>query len=523
MTTKARTVTIKSRPLTGGRVSWFLYFRPALPNGDTLMALKQFTRPEDRPAVEAFAKPYREALQGIASEAKPETCDQWYERFAKYREKEVGAAEDDKWRWAKWISPHVGPKPIRDITPDSIEDVRDALNTAVLAYEAAGNEKGEGRLAPKTALHVWSCLTTAMKYASTRKGPRELRVREDKGNPCLGIPPPRKGASKRRHWLRPDQFTKFIVCKRVPREWREAYAIGLFLHLRPGELHELRVKDLNLAHGEVRIARAYDERTKTVTTPKTDEGIRTVTVPGTLMPLLERIATAAKPDDRVCPIVAATPEKSRAGIYREHLQTADVDEPSFYVETATHLMIDFRSVRDSGITWRFLAGHRAEVVQRESGHEHISTTLGYAKEVQDRRGRYGTPFPPLPDDLAQAPDPGSCEPGVNGERRPAEEPMICGTSCGSEVGEAGFEPATTSTQSLCTTGLCDSPGNGEPLARISRWAMTTPSPQRRDLSSRPFAISRWVLKVGKVFAAQARMSGSLRSLDAFSNSSTSSL
>ena len=29
---------------------------------------------------------------------------------------------------------------------------------------------------------------------------------------------------------------------------------------------------------------------------------------------------------------------------------------------------------------------------------------------------------------------------------------------GKGVGEAGFEPATTSTQSSCTTGLCDSPG-----------------------------------------------------------------
>jgi hypothetical protein len=32
-----------------------------------------------------------------------------------------------------------------------------------------------------------------------------------------------------------------------------------------------------------------------------------------------------------------------------------------------------------------------------------------------------------------------------------------GVSCGDFVGEAGFEPATTSTQSSCTTGLCDSP------------------------------------------------------------------
>ena len=112
-------------------------------------------------------------------------------------------------------------------------------------------------------------------------------------------------------------------------------------------------------------------------------------------------------EERVCPIVAATPEKSRAGIFREHLGKAKVDAPAFFVETPTHLMIDFRSIRDSGITWRFLAEHRAEVVQREAGHEHISTTLGYAKEVQDKRGRYGEPFPALPEDVgASDPPPG---------------------------------------------------------------------------------------------------------------------
>ena len=74
-----------------------------------------------------------------------------------------------------------------------------------------------------------------------------------------------------------------------------------------------------------------------------------------------------------------------------------------FVETEVHLWIDFRSLRDSGITWRFLAEHRAEVIQRESGHEHIGTTLGYAKEVQDRRGRYGVPFPVLPNDLVRRP------------------------------------------------------------------------------------------------------------------------
>lgn len=329
-----------------------------------------------------------------------ESCDAWYERFKKYREAEVGSVGDDASRWSKWISPHIGTKPIREVTADDIENIRDALTAAVLAYEAASNVSGEGRLAPKTAQNIWTALTTPMKYASTRKGPRELRAREGCGNPCDGIPPPRDGASKHRHWLRPYQSIKLLAWL-APRDraWAEAYAIGLYLHLRPGELHELRVRDLDLVAGEVRISRAYDKRNREVKAPKTEEGIRTVSIPTTLAPLLERIARERHAGDRVCPIVADTEEKYRAGIYRDFLQTAGVDAPEFFVETRTHLMIDFRSLRDSGITWRFLAGERAEVVQREAGHDQISTTLGYAKEVQDRRGRYGEPFPALPAEL----------------------------------------------------------------------------------------------------------------------------
>ena len=100
--------------------------------------------------------------------------------------------------------------------------------------------------------------------------------------------------------------------------------------------------------------------------------------------------------------MSATPETNRAGLFRGFLRAASVTRAELFVETETHLRIDFRSLRDTGITRRFLAEHRAEVIQRASGHEHIGTTLGYAKEVQDRRGRYGTPFPALPDDPTEA-------------------------------------------------------------------------------------------------------------------------
>jgi integrase len=346
----------------------------------------------------------REALTAGAA---GETCGAWYRRFMKFRDDEVDSVADDMHRWNKWIAPHIGPKPIREITPDHIENIRDALNVAVIAYEQAGNVGAEGRLAPHTAQNVWSALTTPFKYASTRKGPRELRVREDLGNPCLGIPPPRDGASKQRHWLRPGEIIAVVSAPSTPRPWQEAIAIGCYLHLRPGELHELRIKDLDLASVEVRITRAYDERKKVVKSPKTEEGIRTVTIPVTLMPLLERIARGGKAEDRVAPIVAATEEYFRAGLFRSFLEAAGVKRAELYVETPTHLMIDFRSLRDSGITWRFLANERAEVVQREAGHDQISTTLGYAKEVSSRGGRFGEPFPALPMELIEPPAPSS--------------------------------------------------------------------------------------------------------------------
>lgn len=345
----------------------------------------------------------REAAKRV-DPAKGETCDQWYERFMKHRRTEVGSVDDDKWRWSKWISKHIGQRPIRDVTADNIEDIRDALNVAVAAYEAAGCDAGEGRLAPKTARHIWSALTVAFKYAATRKGPRELRVREDKGDPCAGLPPPRDGASKKRHWCRPGEILAVLSCPDVPLPWREAIAIGCYLHLRPGELYDLRKKDVDLSVGEVRIARAYDEREKTVKVPKTDEGIRTVTIPPTLLPLLKRMVDEREAEDLLAPVVSGTPEKSRAGHFRDYLKTAKVERAELFEETATHLWIDFRSLRDTGITWRFLAEHRAEVVQREAGHEHISTTLGYAKEVHNRQGRYGEPFPALPKSLVE-PDP----------------------------------------------------------------------------------------------------------------------
>src|SRR5205085_610435 len=157
-------------------VSWFLYFRPALPDGTTLIAVDKYTRPEDRPLVEAFAKPYREALARGSTTSKRETCDEWYDRFIKTRMGRISTASRDHAQWLKWISPAklasgatFGATAIVDVTADDVEAVRDVLDGAVREWEAAGKTRGKG-LAYHTAANVWCILTLAMKHASTRAG-----------------------------------------------------------------------------------------------------------------------------------------------------------------------------------------------------------------------------------------------------------------------------------------------------------------------------------------------------------------
>ena len=68
------------------------------------------------------------------------------------------------------------------------------------------------------------------------------------------------------------------------------------------------------------------------------------------------------------------------------------------------MQINFRSWRDTGITWLALEGVDAAKMQRRAGHESISTTLGYVKMAEDLTRSIGQPFPPLPLALLEASD-----------------------------------------------------------------------------------------------------------------------
>jgi hypothetical protein len=97
----------------------------------------------------------------------------------------------------------------------------------------------------------------------------------------------------------------------------------------------------------------------------------------------------------VAPLLGKVADNKRAALLREHLKLARVDRLRLLEDTDTTMRINFRSLRDSGITWEALAGTPIDRIQSRAGHEHIATTLGYVKAVEDLKGKFGTPFGPL--------------------------------------------------------------------------------------------------------------------------------
>ena len=320
-----------------------------------------------------------------------ETCWKYRERLDVHR-KELGrrGGDDDANTWKVWLADRLGHLPIAKVTRDDVEGVRDALDEAIALHKRTEGKEGVG---PKRARNVWTVVTTTFKAAMQAKR-RDLRVRED--NPCLGVLPPERGDSRRRAFVYPVEVTRLLECRDVPLEWREAYALACYLYLRPGELRALMVGDVDLDASLVHVTKAYDEREGETKAPKTRNGVRDVPIHPNLLPLLRRLCTGREDAAPLLPILSSWCENQRAMKTREHLALAKVTRKRLTENTATTMGVNFRSWRDTGVTWLALAGLDVAKMQRRAGHERIETTMGYVKQAEDTTGTIGEPFPPLP-------------------------------------------------------------------------------------------------------------------------------
>lgn len=338
----------------------------------------------------------RARVERTTAGAVGETCNTWYGRFHLYA-RELGQTDAGKkrTRWNKWIAPTIGEKPMALVTRNDVEDIRDALDVAIDAWKRNGG-KSTGKLgraiSGKTATNVWTALTSSFKAATSSKR-RDLRVLDGKPNPCLGVEPPGDRDSRkarRKTFIYPREAAALVACEAIPRDWREVYAVALYTYLRPGELRVLTFADVDLDAGHLSITKAWDYEDGKVNPPKTSAGVRTVPIDVSLLPLLERMKEDA--DDTsalVVPRLSAFGEDHLAEQFRRHLKLAGVKRTELHMSTRTHVQGNFRSCRDSGITWLAMTGLDVAKIKRRAGHDKIDTTDGYVKQAEDLTGDLG--------------------------------------------------------------------------------------------------------------------------------------
>jgi hypothetical protein len=118
-----------------------------------------------------------------------------------------------------------------------------------------------------------------------------------------------------------------------------------------------------------------------------------------LVPLLARLVKGKQRTDLVVPALSDFGEDHLAQLFRKHLAAAKVARVELHKSTRTRVQSNFRSCRDSGITWLSMQGIDVAKIQRRAGHDTIHTTMGYVNIAEDIGGKLGTPFAPLPASL----------------------------------------------------------------------------------------------------------------------------
>jgi integrase len=379
-----------------------IYFRARItfPDGQRLWLKPRFDKREraeeyaNVKSREAEDRDLTVAKMAPAAKAGVETCDGWHDRYVKFCTEQGQTSVRNKTdRWRKWIADTIGGKTMRAVTRDDVEDIRDALDAAIRAYEKDG--PADGRIAPKTAQNIWSELTVSFGEACSSKR-RDLRVIET--DPTNGVQPPERGADKTKVYPYPSEALAVFTCEKIPLEWRELHAICAYTFARPGELHALDWSDVDLDDRKIRITKAWDYEADKVKPTKTHES-REIPIEPNLLPLLERMRKRAGGEGRVVPVLETANANKVAIIMRQHFALAGCVRARLTARSNAELRLRFRSWRDAGITWSIVRGDDVVKVQRRAGHKLIATTMRYVVEAENRGATFGTPFPPLPASL----------------------------------------------------------------------------------------------------------------------------
>lgn len=255
---------------------------------------------------------------------------------------------------ARQLNPTFENVPVKLITPHQVRAWHSGL----------GNET------PTLRAHAYGLLRTILGQA--------VRDGELTTNPChiRGA-----GNSKRVHKIKPATLAELAaLVEAMPAKYRAMVLLAAWCGLRFGELAELRQGDVNLGIGVIHVRRAVvrvDGRFE-VGTPKTDAGIRDVSIPPHLLPAIQSHLDQHVGGTKDALLFPAADGKS-------HLATSTLYR-SFYKARAAAGRPDlrFHDLRHTGAVLAASTGATLAELMARLGHSTAGAALRYQHAAQER-------------------------------------------------------------------------------------------------------------------------------------------
>ena len=282
----------------------------------------------------------------------------------------IKASTRERYRsaWSLHIDPRIGSLMIGDVSPAAVREWYAELgqHLRVLLAERGRKAGTIDQAGSATLAHAYRLPKAVMNTA--------LEDELIPGNPCRI-----KGASTYRHAERPTLGIDEIeeLAQHVPDRYKATVYLLAWAGIRLGEATELRRKDLDLKHSQIRVQRAVYpiDGECLVQTPKSNAGVRTIVLPEFATEALRehlRDYALLGPDGLVFPTRAG--KCAYNGIQIAVTRT---------LRSLGYEHVRVHDLRHSGQLLAATNGATLTDLQRRMGHSTVNAAMAYAHASRD--------------------------------------------------------------------------------------------------------------------------------------------
>lgn len=265
----------------------------------------------------------------------------------------TGADDGTLARYRRLSEQHLRPR-FEKIPADKL--TRDDVSRWVLEARLLNGEAP----APKT-LHNWHSLLSDALSSAVEAGTLPANV-------AKGVRLPRLDAAGGEEMVFLTHSEADVLYAHVPDRWKPLVLTLLLTGMRFGEATALTPGALDRAHNEARIHTAWKQSGRQGA-PKSRKSRRTAKVPDAVFDAISPLVEGKKPSDLI--FLSPRGLRVRSGNFYNSVWGPLMDR----VEPLIHKRPRVHDLRHTYASWAIQSGTPLPVIQRQLGHEHITTTI----------------------------------------------------------------------------------------------------------------------------------------------------